>query len=156
MGQKLHWRNGETSSRAAPCLLEISKLAQHAYKEGHRVVWDEARISVIESNSSNRKYKESAHMSCLTTQMCEPGVGISPILAPLLAMRLAYSQGRSVWSGRFLTGTFIWAYPRGSIFVPQMALVVDIYIYIYSYEHLQIIPMHSLFIDLICWFCLLH
>jgi hypothetical protein len=37
-------------------LLEISKLAQHAYKEGHRVTWDEARILEIESNSRHRKY----------------------------------------------------------------------------------------------------
>jgi hypothetical protein len=41
-------------------LLEKSKLAQHAYEEGHRVGWDEARISEIESNSRCRKYMESA------------------------------------------------------------------------------------------------
>jgi hypothetical protein len=47
-------------------LLEKSKLAQHAYEEGHRVGWDETRIWEIESNSRYRKYKESAHMACLT------------------------------------------------------------------------------------------
>jgi hypothetical protein len=47
-------------------LLEKSKLAQHAYEEGHRVGCDEARILEIESNSMYRKYKESAHMACLT------------------------------------------------------------------------------------------
>jgi AraC-like DNA-binding protein len=36
-------------------LLEKSKLAQHAYKEGHMVVWAEARILQIESNSRHRK-----------------------------------------------------------------------------------------------------
>jgi hypothetical protein len=35
--------------------LEKSKLAQHAYKEGRRVVWDEAKISEIESNRRYRK-----------------------------------------------------------------------------------------------------
>jgi hypothetical protein len=30
------------------CLLEKSKLAQHAYEEGHRVGWDDARILEIE------------------------------------------------------------------------------------------------------------
>jgi hypothetical protein len=38
--------------------LEKSKLAQHAFEEGQRVNWDEARILEIESNSRYRKYKE--------------------------------------------------------------------------------------------------
>jgi hypothetical protein len=42
-----------------------SKLAQHAYKEGQRVIWDEARIFEIESNSRHRKYKKLTHMVCL-------------------------------------------------------------------------------------------
>jgi hypothetical protein len=45
--------------------LDKSKLDQHAYEEGHRVDWDEARILEIESNSRYRKYKESAHMAWL-------------------------------------------------------------------------------------------
>jgi hypothetical protein len=36
-------------------LLEKSKLAQHAYEEGHRVGWDDARILEIESNGRYRK-----------------------------------------------------------------------------------------------------
>jgi hypothetical protein len=46
-------------------LPEKSKLAQHAFEEGHRVDWDEATILEIESNSRYRKYKKSAHMVCL-------------------------------------------------------------------------------------------
>jgi hypothetical protein len=42
--------------------LERSRLAQHACEEGHRVIWDEARILEIEINSRHRKYKKSAHM----------------------------------------------------------------------------------------------
>jgi hypothetical protein len=42
-------------------LLEKSKLAQHAHEEGLRVIWDEARILEVESNSRHRKYKESTH-----------------------------------------------------------------------------------------------
>jgi hypothetical protein len=37
-------------------ILEKSKLAQHAYEEGHRVGWDEARILEIESNSRYRRF----------------------------------------------------------------------------------------------------
>jgi hypothetical protein len=47
-------------------LLEKSKLAQYAYEEGHRVGWDEARILGIGNNSRCRKYKELAHMACLS------------------------------------------------------------------------------------------
>jgi hypothetical protein len=39
-------------------LIEKPKLAQHAYKDGHRVSWDEAKILEIENNSRHRKYKE--------------------------------------------------------------------------------------------------
>jgi hypothetical protein len=44
-------------------LLEESKLVQHAYKEGHRVGWDEASILEIESNSRYRKYTELAYVA---------------------------------------------------------------------------------------------
>jgi hypothetical protein len=47
-------------------LLEKSKLAQHAYKEGHKVCWNEAKVLQIDLNTTYRKYKESAHMSCWT------------------------------------------------------------------------------------------
>jgi hypothetical protein len=65
-------------------LLEKSKLAQHAYEEGHRVGCDEARILEIESNSRYRKYKESAHMACLTNSISQPSLDISPIWIPLI------------------------------------------------------------------------
>jgi hypothetical protein len=41
------------------------KLAQHAFEEGQRIIWDGARISEIESKSRHRKYKELAHTACL-------------------------------------------------------------------------------------------
>jgi hypothetical protein len=60
-------------------LLEISKLALPAYEEGNVVGWDEARILEIGSNSRYRKYKESAHMACLTNPISQPSLDISPI-----------------------------------------------------------------------------
>jgi hypothetical protein len=36
--------------------LEKSELAQHAYDEGYKVGWDEARVLETESNSRYRKY----------------------------------------------------------------------------------------------------
>jgi hypothetical protein len=66
-------------------LLEKSKLAQHAYEEGHRVGWDEVRILEIESISRYRKYKESAHMVCLTNKISQPNLDISPMWIPLIS-----------------------------------------------------------------------
>jgi hypothetical protein len=43
-------------------LLEKSKLAQHAYEEGHKICLNEAQVLQIEPNTTYRKYKES-HVS---------------------------------------------------------------------------------------------
>jgi hypothetical protein len=66
-------------------LLEELKLAQHAYEEGHRVGLDGARILEIESKSRYRKYKESAHMACLTNPINQRSLETSPIWIPLIS-----------------------------------------------------------------------
>jgi predicted GIY-YIG superfamily endonuclease len=61
-------------------LLEKSKLAQHAYEQGHRLGWNEARILEIESNSRYRKCKKSANMASLTNPISQqPRLDISLI-----------------------------------------------------------------------------
>jgi hypothetical protein len=59
-------------------LLHKSKLAQQAC-EGHRVRWYEVRILETGSNDRYRKYKESAHMACLTNPINQLILKISPI-----------------------------------------------------------------------------
>jgi hypothetical protein len=66
-------------------LLEKSILAQNAYREGHRVIWDEARILETESNSRHRKCKESAHTVCLKTPASQALLDISPIWVPFIS-----------------------------------------------------------------------
>jgi hypothetical protein len=44
-------------------LIEKLKLAQHAYEEGHKICWNEAKVLQIAPNTTYRKYKESAQMS---------------------------------------------------------------------------------------------
>jgi hypothetical protein len=39
-------------------LLRKSKLAQHAYKEGHKICWKEAKVLQIEPDTTYRKYKD--------------------------------------------------------------------------------------------------
>jgi predicted GIY-YIG superfamily endonuclease len=78
-------------------LLDKSKLAQHAYIEGHRLGWDEARVLEIESNSRYRKYKESAHMTCLTNPISQPSLDISPLYIPLISKKRLASQKRSLY-----------------------------------------------------------
>jgi hypothetical protein len=77
-------------------LLEKSKLAQHAYEEGHRVGWDQASVLEIESNSRYRKYKESAHMACLINPISQPSLEISPIWIPLINQDVNKSKWKSV------------------------------------------------------------
>jgi hypothetical protein len=56
-GRPLAARLHEHSHDHKQCLLEKSKLAQHAYEGNHnRVGWDEARILEMESNSTYMKY----------------------------------------------------------------------------------------------------
>jgi hypothetical protein len=57
-------------------LLEKSKLVQRAYEQGHREGCDDARILEIESNSRYRKYKESAHLACLTNPISQTSLNI--------------------------------------------------------------------------------
>jgi hypothetical protein len=76
-------------------LLEKSKLAQHAYEEGHRVGWADARILETENNSRYRKYKESVLVICLTNPISQPSLDISPVWIPFISNEVSNSQ-RSV------------------------------------------------------------
>jgi hypothetical protein len=77
-------------------LQEKSKLAQHAYKEGHKVGWDKARILDIESHSRYRKYKEAAHMACSVNLISPPSLDSSPIWIPIISNEVNISQRRSI------------------------------------------------------------
>jgi hypothetical protein len=76
-------------------LLEESKLAQHAYEEGNRIGWSEARDLEIESNSRYRKYKESAHVVCSTNLISQPSLEISHICIPVVSNEVSKSQGKT-------------------------------------------------------------
>jgi hypothetical protein len=65
-------------------LLQKSKLAQHVYKEGHKICWNEAKVLQIEPNTTYRKYKESAHVSLLDHPISQPSLDISPILTLII------------------------------------------------------------------------
>jgi hypothetical protein len=93
-GRPLAMRLHEHRHNLKEGLLEKSKLPQLAYEEGHRVGWDEARILEIESNSRYRKYKESAHLACLTHPIRQPSLDISPIWIPLISNEVTNSQRR--------------------------------------------------------------
>jgi hypothetical protein len=65
-------------------LLEKSKLAQHAYEEGHKICWNEAKFLQIEPNTTYKKYKESTHLSLLHHPTSQPSLDISPIWTHLI------------------------------------------------------------------------
>jgi hypothetical protein len=52
-----------------------------SYEEGHKVGWDEARISDVEIHSKYRKYKEAAHIlvACSIDPISQPNLDTSPI-----------------------------------------------------------------------------
>jgi hypothetical protein len=77
-------------------VLEKLKLSKHAYEEGHKVDWDEARILDIESHRKYRKYKEAAHMSCSIEPISEPSLDISPIWIPIISSEVNSLQRRSI------------------------------------------------------------
>jgi hypothetical protein len=58
MWQKLHWRERwlpDDKLNFKQGILKKSKLAQHAYEEGHRVIWDE--VGILENKSNSRCMK---------------------------------------------------------------------------------------------------
>jgi predicted GIY-YIG superfamily endonuclease len=77
-------------------LLEKSKLAQHAYEEGHRICWKEAKVLQIEPNATYRKYKESAHISLAAQPISQPSLDISPIWTPIIEAEVRKLQPRPV------------------------------------------------------------
>jgi hypothetical protein len=48
------------------------------------MIWDKAIILETETNIRYRKYKELAHMACLTNPISQPSLDSSPILTPLI------------------------------------------------------------------------
>jgi hypothetical protein len=91
-GRPLAVQNHELRHNLREGLLQKSKLTQHAYGEGHRVSWDEARILEIENNSTHRKQKESAHMACSTNSISQPSLETSPIWIPLISKKVSKSK----------------------------------------------------------------
>jgi hypothetical protein len=59
-----------------------------------RAGWDEARILETESNSRYRKYKELAHMACLTNPISQSSLDISPIWIRLTSNEVSKWQER--------------------------------------------------------------
>jgi hypothetical protein len=77
-GRPLSISIGEHKFNLKNGLLCKSKLAQHAFEEGHQISWNEAKILQIEVNSRQRKYKESAHMACMEIPISQPSLEFPP------------------------------------------------------------------------------
>jgi hypothetical protein len=73
-------------------LLEISKLAQHAYEEGHKISWKEAKLLQIEPNTAYRKCKESAHVSLVNHPISQSNLDISPFWTPVITAEIRKLQ----------------------------------------------------------------
>jgi predicted GIY-YIG superfamily endonuclease len=73
-------------------LLQKSKVAQHVYKEGHKICWNEAKVLQFEPNTTYRKCNESSHMSLIDHPMSQPSLGMSPIWTPIITAEVQKLQ----------------------------------------------------------------
>jgi hypothetical protein len=82
----------------------IHKQRRDTHEEDHSIGWDDIWILEIGSINRCRKYKESAHVACLTNPISQPSLDISPIWFPVISNEVSNSQRRSVWRNRFFMG----------------------------------------------------
>jgi hypothetical protein len=128
MWQKLHCRNRQKSSCAASWTeaqsqrwsFTKSKLAQHAYEEGHKVGW----ILEIESNTIWRNYKESAHTACFTNPISQPSYTLLSSGSPYQQWGYQLTEISMTW--QILHGFLYGFSPECSVTTPHMALAVGI------------------------------
>jgi hypothetical protein len=62
-------------------------LKVHAYEEGHKICWNEAKVLEIERNTIYRKHKESTHMSPIDLPISQPSFDICPIWIPAITVK---------------------------------------------------------------------
>jgi hypothetical protein len=55
------------------------------YDEGHKICWNQAKVSHIEPNTTYRNHKEYAHMSLVDHPISQPSLDTSPIWTPIIA-----------------------------------------------------------------------
>jgi hypothetical protein len=77
-------------------LMEKSKLAKHAYEEGHRIQRKETKAVQTETNNICRKYNIAAHMACIMNPVSQLSLEISPIWIPLIREEVSKLQGSSM------------------------------------------------------------
>jgi hypothetical protein len=92
-------------------LRERSKLAAHAFEEGHKMAWDQAEMLDAECNSLCRKHKEAAHIMCCNNPISQASVEMSPLWLPLIRKEL-------LWVGSWVL-SFLDIYVGLVLFVPN-------------------------------------
>jgi hypothetical protein len=76
-------------------LMEKSKLAKHAYEEGHNVWWNEAKVVQIETKRAEN-IKKQLIWCVITNPNSQPSLEISPIWIPPVLEAVSRLQGNSV------------------------------------------------------------
>jgi hypothetical protein len=59
--------------------MKKSRLVKHAYEEGHRIQWKEAKAVQTETNNACRKRKESVHTVYIKNNTIEPSLEICSV-----------------------------------------------------------------------------
>jgi hypothetical protein len=77
-------------------MFEKSKLAQHAYENGHKICLKVASVLQIEANTTYRKCRESAPMTLIEHAISEPSWDISPSWTSFITAEVRKLQLRPV------------------------------------------------------------
>jgi hypothetical protein len=96
-GRPLVMQLHEYRHNVRECILQKSKLAQHAHHGGHRVGWDETRSLDTDGNNRYKKCEQLADMVYLLNPISQPSV--------IILMDTPYQQG-SWYCTRFI-GKFL-------------------------------------------------
>jgi hypothetical protein len=72
-------------------------------------------------NKLCRKYKESAHMACVTSPISQPTLEISSIWIPLTSKDVSKLRSSSVWPGSLFLGHFV-KFPSLLHYIDQLAV----------------------------------
>lgn len=64
-------------------------MAQHAYKDGHQICWQGAKVLQTELNNICKKYKKSAHTAFVANVITQSSLHISPIQIVIIVRKVA-------------------------------------------------------------------
>lgn len=86
-------------------LAEKSELVQHIFDAGYHIICEAPGFHIL--NPWCRKFKESDFVTCVTKQIRQPSLGISPVWILLIIVAVRKLQDSLVLSGSLFSAHFV-------------------------------------------------